>query len=98
MIGASDTPFNLAKFLSNAGLGRTIVQFKPKRTLFLQGDSADSIFYLQTGKVKLTVVSKSGKEATIAILAEGDFVGEESHATPGRVHMTTAPQWAPVPL
>ena len=86
----SDTPFNLAKFLSNAGLGRTIVQFKPKRVLFLQGDSADSIFYLQTGRVKLTVVSKSGKEATIALLSKDEFVGEESLATVGGVHMTTA--------
>jgi len=86
----SDTPFNLAKFLSNAGLGRTIVQFKPKRVLFLQGDSADSIFYLQTGRVKLTVVSKSGKEATIALLSKDEFVGEESLATVGGVHMTSA--------
>jgi len=90
MIGPSDSPFNLAKFLSMAGLGRTIVQFKTKSVLFLQGDSADSIFYLQTGKVKLTVVSKSGKEATIALLSEGDFVGHESLATIGSVHMTTA--------
>jgi CRP/FNR family cyclic AMP-dependent transcriptional regulator len=90
MSGPSDTPFNLAKFLSNAGLGRTIVQFKPKRVLFLQGDSADSIFYLQTGRVKLTVVSENGKEATIALLSKDEFVGEESLATVGGVHMTTA--------
>jgi CRP/FNR family cyclic AMP-dependent transcriptional regulator len=90
MSGSSDTSFDLAKFLSNAGLGRTIVQFKPKGVLFLQGDSADSIFYLQTGRVKLTVVSKSGKEATIALLSKDEFVGEESLATVGGVHMTTA--------
>ena len=54
--------------------------FPKKQTIFTQGDSADAVFYVQTGKVKLSVVSKTGKEATIGILGEGDFFGEGSLA------------------
>jgi len=54
--------------------------FPKKHTIFAQGDPADAIFYLQTGKVKLTVVSKTGKEATIGILSDGSFFGEGSLA------------------
>jgi len=56
------------------------VLFPKKQTIFTQGDSADAVFYVQTGKVKLSVVSKTGKEATIGILGEGDFFGEGSLA------------------
>jgi CRP/FNR family cyclic AMP-dependent transcriptional regulator len=56
------------------------VLFEKKQRVFAQGDTADTVFYLQTGKVKLTVVSKTGKEATIGILAEGQFFGEGSLA------------------
>ena len=72
------TTFDPAAFLANAGLGRRIVQIKPKQVFFSQGNTADSIFYLQKGRAKLTVVSKNGKEATITLLSTGDFVGEES--------------------
>ena len=82
--------FDPAVFLANAGLGRKIVHWKAKDTFFSQGDPADSIFYLQTGRAKLTVVSKGGKEATIAIISAGDFVGEESLASVGGLHMATA--------
>jgi CRP/FNR family cyclic AMP-dependent transcriptional regulator len=67
-------------FLANAGLGRRIVRIKPKAKFFSQGDPADCVFYLQAGRAKVTVLSKSGKEATITLLAPGDFVGEESLA------------------
>jgi CRP-like cAMP-binding protein len=70
--------FNLARFLSSAGAGRRIVHCDPKDALFFQGDSADSVFYLQSGRVKVTVVSSNGKEATITLLRAGDFVGEET--------------------
>jgi CRP-like cAMP-binding protein len=70
--------FDPAAFLANAGLGRRIVRIKPKAHFFSQGDPADCVFYLQTGRAKLTVLSKSGKEATITLLAPRDFVGEES--------------------
>ena len=82
--------FDLATFLEKAGVGRKLVQLKPKQAFFLQGSSADSIFYLQTGRAKLTVVSHDGKEATIALLPAGEFVGEESLASVGGLHMATA--------
>jgi CRP/FNR family cyclic AMP-dependent transcriptional regulator len=85
-----DTTFDAAAFLAEAGLGRRIVQLKPKQTFFSQGGPADSIFYLQKGRAKLTVVSKAGKEATITLLSMGDFVGEESLATVGGLRMATA--------
>jgi CRP-like cAMP-binding protein len=87
--------FDPAVFLAQAGLGRRVVQVKPKHTFFSQGDPADCVFYLQSGRAKLTVISKEGKEATIALLTVGDFVGEESMAgTPG-LRMATATAIAP---
>src|SRR5664279_5183105 len=64
--------FDLATFLATAGVARRIVQLNPKQVFFSQGSSADSIFYLQTGRAKLTVVSHDGKEATIALLSVGE--------------------------
>jgi CRP/FNR family transcriptional regulator, cyclic AMP receptor protein len=85
-----ETTFDAAAFLATSGLGRNIVQFKPKQLLFTQGNPADSIFYLQRGRAKLTVVSKRGKEATIALISAKDFVGEESIAGPVGLRMATA--------
>ncbi|MBB5057472.1 CRP-like cAMP-binding protein [Granulicella aggregans] len=82
--------FDLASFLANAGLGRKIVQLKPSENFFAQGGPADFILYLRTGRAKLTVVSKTGKEATITLLASGDFIGEESIAGPVGLRMATA--------
>src|ERR1700734_2115214 len=82
--------FSVGEFLASAGLGRRIVQLKPEHVFFAQGTPADSIFYLQKGRAKLTVVSKKGKEATITLLAAGDFVGEESLAAAGGMRMATA--------
>ena len=82
--------FDLADFLATAGVGRTIVHLMPKQAFFSQGSLADSIFYLQTGRAKLTVVSHDVREATIALLPAGEFVGEESLASVGSVHMATA--------
>jgi hypothetical protein len=70
--------FDLAAFLATAGVGRRIVHLKPNQVFFSQGDSADSIFYLQTGRAKLTVVSHDGKEATIAFSPPGNSL-ETSH-------------------
>jgi len=69
--------FDSAAFLASAGLGQQI-ELKPKQTFFCQGDAADSVFYLQKGRARLTVVSAKGKEATITLLSASDFVGEES--------------------
>ena len=82
--------FDVVSFLANAGLGRKIVELKPKQAFFSQGGPADSIFYLQKGRAKLTVVSTNGKEGTITLLSTGDFIGEESLATLGGRHITTA--------
>jgi CRP/FNR family cyclic AMP-dependent transcriptional regulator len=84
------TPFDTSAFLAKAGLGRRIVELKAKRTFFSQGDPADSIFYLQSGRAKLTVVSKKGKEAIITLFSPGEFVGEESLATVGGLRLATA--------
>jgi CRP/FNR family transcriptional regulator, cyclic AMP receptor protein len=84
------TPFDAAAFLAKAGLGRRIVQLKAKRTFFSQGGPADSIFYLQKGRAKLTVVSPKGKEATLTIISAGDFVGEESIAGVVGLRLATA--------
>src|SRR5579864_6391087 len=83
-------PFDLAVFLAQAGLGRKIVTFKPRAPIFAQGTSADCVFYLQSGRAKLTVVSTSGKEATITLLSAGDFVGEESMAGAVGLRMASA--------
>jgi CRP/FNR family cyclic AMP-dependent transcriptional regulator len=68
--------FDPKVFLSTIDGGRKIAAFSKKQTIFVQGDSSDAVFYIQKGKVRLTVVSKSGKEATIGILNENDFFGE----------------------
>jgi CRP/FNR family transcriptional regulator, cyclic AMP receptor protein len=68
--------FDPKTFLSTIEGGRKIAAFPKKQTIFAQGDPSDAVFYIQNGKVKLSVVSKSGKEATIGILNEGDFFGE----------------------
>jgi CRP-like cAMP-binding protein len=68
--------FDPKRFLSTVDGGRKIAVFAKKKAIFVQGDSSDSVFYIQKGKVKLTVVSKVGKEATIGILNEGNFFGE----------------------
>jgi CRP/FNR family transcriptional regulator, cyclic AMP receptor protein len=82
--------FNAAAFLANAGLGRRIVRIKAKQVFFSQGNPADSVFYLQKGRAKLTVVSTKGKEATITLLSAGDFVGEESIAGAVGLRLATA--------
>ena len=68
--------FDPNTFLATIGEGRKMAALAPKQSIFIQGDQADAVFYIQKGKVRLTVVSKNGKEATIAILGEGNFFGE----------------------
>ena len=68
--------FDPRKFLATIGEGRKVVAFPMKQTIFAQGDVAEAVFYIQEGKVRLTVVSKIGKEATLGILSEGEFFGE----------------------
>ena len=72
--------FDPHAFLATIGEGRKVLAFPKKQAIFAQGDAADAVFYIQEGKVRLTVVSKAGKEATIGILKDGDFFGEGSLA------------------
>jgi CRP/FNR family transcriptional regulator, cyclic AMP receptor protein len=74
--GTERRDFDPQEFLATIGEGREVVAFPTKQAIFSQGDAADAVFYIQEGKVRLTVVSKIGKEATIGILNKGDFFGE----------------------
>jgi CRP-like cAMP-binding protein len=69
-------PFDPHTFLSTLGEGRKGMHVMNKQTIFAQGDATDAVFYIQKGKIKLTVLSSNGKEATIGILQDGDFFGE----------------------
>jgi CRP-like cAMP-binding protein len=82
--------FDADAFLANAGLGRRVIEFAAKQALFSQGDPADAVFYLQQGRAKITVVSASGKEATIALISAGDFVGEGALVAGAGLRLSTA--------
>jgi CRP/FNR family cyclic AMP-dependent transcriptional regulator len=83
--------FNVQTFLESAGVARTIIEFQPKDTIFSQGDVGKDVMYIQKGTVKLSVVSKTGKEAVVAMLKPGSFVGEGSLAgQPLRIATATA--------
>jgi len=82
--------FSLTAFLEEAGIGRKVVHLQPKQLFFAQGSLADSIYYLRSGRARLTVLSPEGKEATVALLSAGEFIGEESLASVGALHMATA--------
>ena len=70
------SPFNVKAFLAKVGEGRSIRRWRKDHVVFSQGEPADSVFYIQKGKVKVTVVSEQGKEAVVAILGTGEFFGE----------------------
>ncbi len=82
--------FDTAGFLATAGLGRKIVELEPKQPFFSQGDPADSVFYLQRGRAKVSVVSTAGKEATITLVSAGEFVGEGALAAVPGQRLSTA--------
>ena len=82
--------FDPESFLASTGVGRKLVNVANKHLLFAQGEPADTIFYVQKGKVKLSVVSERGKEATIALLGAGEFVGESCIAVAQPFRHTTA--------
>ncbi|MFY9732291.1 MAG: Crp/Fnr family transcriptional regulator [Candidatus Acidiferrales bacterium] len=73
---ASQALFNTQEFLDSSGVARKVAEFKKKETIFSQGDPCRSVFYIQKGGVRLSVVNESGKEAVVAVLGPGDFVGE----------------------
>jgi CRP/FNR family cyclic AMP-dependent transcriptional regulator len=82
-------PFDPADFLGRIGGGRSIAKYRKNQIIFTQGDAADAVFYIQKGKVKITVVSDQGKEAVIAILGKDEFFGEGCLAGQSR-RMSTA--------
>ena len=90
MVALKKIPFDTAVFLATEGSGRSILHNTARQAFFSQGDPADSVFYLQSGRAKLTVVSKRGKEATVTMLAPGDFYGEESMAVAGALRAASA--------
>jgi CRP-like cAMP-binding protein len=90
VVAVGKSAFDAGAFLASAGLGRKIVQRKPKQTFFSQGDPADSVFYLQKGRAKMTVVSEAGQEATISLLSAGDFVGEGALAAVPGLRLSSA--------
>jgi CRP-like cAMP-binding protein len=90
MAGPNIFAFDPTDFLAKAGVGRSLVHLKAKGVFFSQGHAADCVFYLQSGRAKLTVVSNKGKEATISMLVAGDFIGEESIAAVAGLRMATA--------
>ena len=90
MVEPEKPAFDAAAFLMSAGLGRRIVQILPGQPFFSQGDLADSVFYLQKGRAKVTVVSQAGKEATITLVSAGDFVGEGALVAIPGLRLSTA--------
>src|SRR5512133_681887 len=86
--------FDAQAFLDSAGLAREIVAYRRSETLFSQGDAGDTVFYIQKGGVKLSAVSKAGREAVVAMLGPGDFVGEGCLAGQA-VRMATATAMTP---
>jgi CRP/FNR family cyclic AMP-dependent transcriptional regulator len=90
--------FEPEAFLAKSGLGRTIVELEKHQPAFSQGDLANAVFYVQKGRIKLTVISKRGKEATIALLGAGNFLGEECIAAIQPQRMATATALTPAVL
>jgi CRP/FNR family cyclic AMP-dependent transcriptional regulator len=82
--------FDPKAFLAQTGLGRTIQRYRKNTVVFVQGEPADAVFYIQEGRTKLTVLSKQGKEATIALLGPDDFMGEGCITSDQPVHMASA--------
>lgn len=88
--GPQREKFAASSFLAKTGLRRTSVDIPKQGIIFSQGDRGEALFYIQKGRVKLTVVSKRGKEATIALLNPGDFVGEDCVAAAQPLRLATA--------
>ena len=78
MLYGKPTTFDSKTFLAQPGSGRTLLQYSKNQVIFAQGDTCDAVFYVQRGRIKLTVLSTRGKEGTIALLGPGDFLGEGS--------------------
>jgi CRP/FNR family transcriptional regulator, cyclic AMP receptor protein len=82
--------FDPAAFWSSTGIGRTLRRYAPKQAIFLQGEHADAVFYIQEGRARLSVLSAQGKEATVGLFDSGDFLGEGCIALDQGFRMATA--------
>ena len=82
--------FDVDAYLRDAGPGRRIVQLNSSQVFFYQGDSADCVFYLHKGRAKISVLSSTGKEATIRLVAANNFFGEKAMAAEPGLRVTTA--------
>jgi CRP/FNR family transcriptional regulator, cyclic AMP receptor protein len=82
--------FDPQVFLTNAGIGKTVCHYERKQLVFSQGEAAGTVFYIQKGAVQLSVLSKQGKEATLALLGPGDFFGEGCLASDQPIRLATA--------
>ena len=85
-----DTAFDAKAFLARVGFGRRIVNLKKGETAFAQGDPADAIFYVRKGRLRVTVNSANGKEATITLVGPGEFLGENCMLSAHPLHLSTA--------
>ncbi len=90
--------FDAEAFLATSGLGRTIIHLANRERAFSQGDSAEDVFYIQSGRIRLSVMARTGKEATIALLVPGDFCGEECIALGQPVRVASASAITPSAL
>jgi len=85
-----NTVFDPKTFLARAGLGKKVLNLKKKETAFTQGDSSDAIFYVQKGQLRVTVTSTNGKEATVALVGAGEFLGEDCMVSAHPLRLSTA--------
>ena len=92
---ATNGLFAPMEFLAKPGPGRTIVELKKGDPIFAQGDVATAVFYIQKGRIRISVISKAGKEATVALLGAGNFLGEECIAAPKVQHVAAATALTP---
>jgi CRP/FNR family transcriptional regulator, cyclic AMP receptor protein len=90
MVDMSKIGFDVDKFLNTSGTGRKIIQLKSSEHFFTQGDPADCVFYLLKGRVKISVLSSTGKEATIRLVAANNFFGEKAMAVEPGMRVTNA--------
>ena len=95
MSGIDEPVFQPSRFLASAGAGRRMMQIEPGEHFFLQGTPAECVFYLQSGRAKLTVLSQAGKEATITLIASREFLGEEAIAEEAGRRLSSATALTP---
>jgi CRP/FNR family transcriptional regulator, cyclic AMP receptor protein len=87
--------FDAAEFLAHSGIGKDVIELEADEKMFRQGENSEHVFYVQKGRIKISVVSKQGKEATLGLAGVGDFVGEECIVSPHSVRLVSATTLTP---